>query len=93
MKNKIGAFIFIFLSSGLLLVSQVQTSADQTVLESADQLFQDGKFAEAEKFYLEAIKEDPQNFRCLVHLGRIALLSNRLAESRKVVDSSGQNQA
>lgn len=83
MKNKIGAFIFIFLSSGLLLVSQVQTSADQTVLESADQLFQDGKFAEAEKFYLEAIKEDPQNFRCLVHLGRIALLSNRLAEAEK----------
>lgn len=83
MKNKVRAFILVFLSLGLLLLSIAQSSSDQKILESADELFQAGKFAEAEKLYLEAIKEDPQNFRCLVHLGRIALLSNRLAEAEK----------
>lgn len=83
MKNKVRAFILVFLSLGLLLASIAQSSSDQKILESADELFQAGKFAEAEKLYLEAIKEDPQNFRCLVHLGRIALLSNRLAEAEK----------
>lgn len=83
MKNKVRAFILVFLSLGLLLASIAQSSSDQKILESADKLFQAGKFAEAEKLYLESIKEDPQNFRCLVHLGRIALLSNRLAEAEK----------
>lgn len=83
MKNEILPFIFVFLFLSLLLARIPQSLADQTVLESADKLFQAGKFAEAEKLYLEAIKENPQNFRCLVHLGRIALLSNRLAEAEK----------
>lgn len=77
------ALVLSFLVSGLTALSPPGFLFGQRLLESADELFRAGKFAEAEKIYLQALKEDPQNFRGLVHLGRIALLSNRLDASQK----------
>ncbi|MCX7973735.1 MAG: aspartyl protease family protein [Candidatus Aminicenantes bacterium] len=83
MKPKKRIIILTFLFLNLLVTNQPELFAVPPTLEQANKLFQAGKFAEAEKLYLEAIREDPQNFRCLVHLGRIALLSNRLDEAEK----------
>ncbi len=83
MKKEKCLLIFVFLWLGSLLASLSPGLTNQEIIDSADKLFQAGKFAEAERLYLEAAKGDPQNFRVLVHLGRIALLSNRLAEAEK----------
>lgn len=52
-------------------------------LKSADNLFQTGKFAEAERLYTEAMATDPKNFQAIVRLGNIALLANRLDDAQK----------
>lgn len=83
MKKEKIIFIFVLLFVGPFLRSLSPSLTNQEIIESADKLFEAGKFAEAEKFYLEALKENPQHFRCLVHLGRIALLSNRLSDAEK----------
>jgi len=52
-------------------------------LESADSLFRAGEFLEAEKSYIEALSEDPENHPALARLGYIALLGNRLDDAQK----------
>lgn len=52
-------------------------------LEAADVAFKDAKFAEAERLYAKVAAQDPKNYRAMLHLGRIALLSNKLAEAQK----------
>jgi predicted aspartyl protease len=51
--------------------------------QGADDLFQAGKFAEAEQCYAEALRGDPDDVRLLTRLGAIALLANRLDDARK----------
>ena len=51
-------------------------------LAMADSLFKAGKFAEAEKFYAQALDKDPKDYRALVRMGYLALLSNRLDEAQ-----------
>lgn len=50
---------------------------------SADELFQAGKFEEAEKSYRKAVNADTKNFHAILQLGRIALFSNRLEDAQK----------
>ncbi len=93
MRTRSRALVLSFLIFGLAAASPPGILFGQTPLEAADELFQAGKFAEAEKFYLQALKEDPQNFRCLVHLGRIALLSNRLEDAEKWLTQAAELRA
>lgn len=89
--RKLKFLLSLFFSINLLCFSSlVRNFPSQKYLEVANELFQAGKFAEAEKFYLEALREDPQNFRCLVHLGRIALLSNRLNEAERWLNEAAK---
>ena len=46
-----------------------------TDLESADKLYQSGKFAEAKAGYLQVLKAEEKNFQAHLRLGNIALLS------------------
>jgi len=55
---------------------------------SADSLFKEGKFAEAEKSYSEALQTDPRDLSALVRLGFIALLSNRFDDAEKWLKSA-----
>jgi hypothetical protein len=55
----------------------------QSEIDSADRLFQMGKFAEAGKLYSRVAAEDPKNYSAILQLGRIALLSNRLDDAQK----------
>jgi len=49
---------------------------------SSDQLFREGRFAEADRGYEEALTRDPKDAHALIQRGYIALLSNRLAQAQ-----------
>src|SRR5207248_3876862 len=52
-------------------------------MESADRLFQAGKFDAAGKHYSKIVAQNPKDHSAILQLGRIALLSNRLDEAQK----------
>jgi predicted aspartyl protease len=51
---------------------------ENAAVKSVDDLFQAGKFAEAERLYTQVVAQDPKNYRITTRLGCLALLSNRL---------------
>jgi tetratricopeptide (TPR) repeat protein len=55
----------------------------QSEMDSADRLFQSGKFAEAGKLYSKIVAQNPKDHSAILQLGRIALLSNRLDKAQK----------
>src|SRR5438552_4380253 len=55
----------------------------QSEIDSANRLFQAGKFAEAGKLYSQIVARNPKDYSATLQLGRIALLSNRLSEAQK----------
>jgi predicted aspartyl protease len=55
----------------------------QSEVDSAGRLFQAGKFAEAGKLYSQIVAQNPKDYSATLHLGRIALLSNRLDDAQK----------
>ena len=55
----------------------------QSEIDSADQLFQAGKFAEAGKLYSQIVTQNPKDYSATLQLGRIALVSNRLDDAQK----------
>src|SRR6266566_3788280 len=62
---------------------QATSQPKQSEVDSADRLFQVGKFAEAEKLYSRMAARNPKDYSVALQLGRIALLSNRLSEAQK----------
>jgi len=69
----------------------VQSSQER--LGSADNLFEAGKFAEAEKLYAEALTVAPKNIHAFVRLASIALLANRLDDAQKWLTQAIELQA
>jgi hypothetical protein len=65
----------------LLMVSPCAARADQPSTESADQLFQAGKFAEAGAQYATIAAQTPGDYHAALQLGRIALLGNRFDDA------------
>ncbi|MGE5214350.1 MAG: aspartyl protease family protein, partial [Nitrospirota bacterium] len=59
------------------------SQAKQSEIDSANRLFEAGKFAEAGKLYSKIIAQNPRDFSATLQLGRIALLSNRLDDAQK----------
>ena len=60
-----------------------QSQPKQSEIESADQLFQEGKFAEAGELHSRIAAQNPKDYSATLQLGRIALLSNRLDDVQK----------
>jgi hypothetical protein len=60
----------------------------QSEIDSADRLFQVGKFAEAGKLYSQIAAQNPKNYSATLQLGRIALLSNRLDDAQKWLEKT-----
>jgi predicted Zn-dependent protease len=65
----------------LLVVSSSGAWADQPSTESADQLFQAGKFAEAGAQYVMLAAQNPGDYHATLQLGRIALLGDRFDDA------------
>ena len=57
-------------------------------IDSADRLFQVGKFAEAGKLYSQIAAQNPKDYSATLGLGRIALLSNRLDDAQKWLEKA-----
>src|SRR6478735_1272572 len=51
-------------------------------IDAADRLFQTGEFAQAGEQYARIAAARPDDYAAILHLGRIALLSNRLDDAR-----------
>ncbi len=60
----------------------------QADINSADRLFQAGKFAEAGELYGQIAAQDPQDYSAILRLGRIALLANRLDDAQKWLEQA-----
>jgi len=60
----------------------------QSEIDSADRLFQAGKFAEAGKLYSQIAAQNPKDYSATLQLGRIALLSNQLDDAQKWLEKA-----
>src|SRR6266567_7937820 len=60
----------------------------QPGIDSADQLFKAGKFAEAGKLYSQIVAQNPKDYSATLQLGRIALLSNQLDDAQKWLEKA-----
>jgi predicted aspartyl protease len=60
----------------------------QSEIDSADRLFQAGKFAEAGKLYSQIGAQNPKDYSATLQLGRIALLANRLDDAQKWLEKT-----
>ena len=60
----------------------------QSEIDSANRLFEAGKFAEAGKLYSRIVAQNPKDYSAIVQLGRIALLSNRLDDTQKWLEKA-----
>ena len=60
----------------------------QSEIDSADRLFQSGKFAEAGKLSSNIVAQNLKDHSATLQLGRIALLSNRLDEAQKWLEKA-----
>jgi predicted Zn-dependent protease len=60
----------------------------QSGIDSANRLFQAGKFAEAGKLYSQIVAQNPKDYSATLQLGRIALLSNRLDDAQKWLEKA-----
>jgi predicted aspartyl protease len=60
----------------------------QSGIDSANRLFQAGKFAEAGKLYSQIVAQNPNDYSATLQLGRIALLSNRLDDAQKWLEKA-----
>ena len=69
-------------------LEQAASQPKQSKIDSANQLFQRGKFAEAGKLYSRIVVENPNDYSANLRLGRIALLSNRLDDAEKWLEKA-----
>jgi tetratricopeptide (TPR) repeat protein len=88
-----------FVCGTLLLLAPLlalRAYGDESPIESADRLFRDGKFAEAQALYSRIQAQNPSNFQAALRLGTIALFKNQRADAeaslRKALQLKPDNQ-
>jgi len=81
-SSKLVLVLVLFLLGGITVISN-EAQSRQSELETADNLFKAGKFAEAEKLYAKVLAAEPANFQAALRLGSISLLANRLDNAQK----------
>jgi Aspartyl protease/Tetratricopeptide repeat len=62
---------------------QANAQSGPSDIETANRLFQGGKFADAGKIYAQVVAKSPDDYPAVLQLGRIALLSNQLDDAQK----------
>jgi len=77
-----GICIILALIAAPLGVANVAPAEPASAIDSANGLFQGGKFAEAGKISAQLAAQDPKDYAAIIQLGRIALLSNRLDDAQ-----------
>src|SRR5262245_33602658 len=74
--------------SATTAIPEATSRPRQSGMDSANQLFEAGKFAEAGKLYSKIIAQNPKDFSATLQLGRIGLLSNRLDDAQKWLEKA-----
>jgi hypothetical protein len=74
--------------SATAVTAEATPPPNQSQIESADRLFQAGKFAEAGKLYSQIAAQNPKDYSATLQLGRIALLSNQLDDAQKWLEKA-----
>jgi len=74
--------------SATTATAQSTAQPKQSGIDSADRLFEAGKFAEAGKLYSRIVAQNPKDYSAILQLGRIALLSNRLDDTQKWLEKA-----
>jgi hypothetical protein len=69
-------------------LAQAPAEPGEPIVDSADRLFQLGKFAEAGELYSRITAQNPNDYSATLQLGRIALLSNRLDDAQKFLEKA-----
>ena len=69
-------------------IAEPTAQPKQSRIDSANRLFEAGKFAEAGKLYSQIVAQDPKDYSAILQLGRIALLSNRLGDAQKWLEKA-----
>jgi hypothetical protein len=67
---------------------QATPQPKQSEIDTANRLFQVGKFAEAGRLYSRMAAQNPKDYSATLQLGRIALLSNRLDDAQKWLEEA-----
>jgi predicted aspartyl protease len=85
-----GAAIFVLASVTRSQSAAAEPTAEpkQSEIDSANRLFQAGKFAEAGKLYSQIVAQNPKDYSATLQLGRIALLSNRLDDTKEWLEKA-----
>ena len=60
----------------------------QSGIDSANRLFETGKFPEAGRLYSQIVAQNPKDYSATLQLGRIALLSNRPDDAQKWLEKA-----
>jgi predicted aspartyl protease len=81
------AALALFLSAGAV-PGYAADERDKPDIESANNLFKAGQFAQAATRYARVAASDPRDYQAAVRLGEIALLANRLDEARKWLEKA-----
>jgi Aspartyl protease/Tetratricopeptide repeat len=69
-------------------LGQAAPQPKQSGIDSADRLFQLGKFADAGKLYAQIAAQQPNDYSANLQLGRVALLSDRLDDAQKWLEKA-----
>ena len=69
-------------------LAQAASPPKESGIDSADRLFQLGKFAESGELYSRIAAENLSDYSVTLQLGRIALLSNRLDDAQKWLEKA-----
>jgi Aspartyl protease/Tetratricopeptide repeat len=76
-------YIALVIIASCSFLGQAAPERKQSGSDSAGQLFQLGKFAEARELYSRIAAQDPNDYSAVLQLGRIALLCNKLDDAQK----------
>lgn len=72
----------------ILLVLTVAVLAQTPSIDSANTLFQQGKFDDAAKLYSQIVSKNPKDVYATQQLGYIALLGNQLSDAQKWLEKA-----
>jgi len=75
-------------ATAAIATAEPTSEPNQSGIDSANQLFETGKFAEAGKLYSQIVAQNPKDYSATLQLGRIALLSNRLNDAQKWLEKA-----
>jgi Aspartyl protease/Tetratricopeptide repeat len=84
----VGTYVALVVIALCSFLEHAAPQPKQSGIDSADRLFQLGKFADAGKLYTQIAAQQPNDYLATLQLGRVALLSDRLDDAQKWLEKA-----